>query len=44
MLTVETRYAVDPVTAKALDTDGLRDHFHASNLFADGEIKLVYTH
>ncbi|WP_415715683.1 5-dehydro-4-deoxy-D-glucuronate isomerase [Roseibium sp.] len=44
MLTVETRYAVDPATAKALDTDGLRDHFHASNLFADGEIKLVYTH
>lgn len=44
MLTVETRYAVDPAAAKALDTDGLRDHFHASNLFADGEIKLVYTH
>jgi 4-deoxy-L-threo-5-hexosulose-uronate ketol-isomerase len=44
MLTVETRYAIDPATAKGLDTAGLRSHFHASGLFADGEIRLVYTH
>jgi 4-deoxy-L-threo-5-hexosulose-uronate ketol-isomerase len=44
MLSVETRYAIDPATAKTLDTEGLRDHFHASNLFVDGEIKLVYSH
>jgi 4-deoxy-L-threo-5-hexosulose-uronate ketol-isomerase len=44
MLTVETRHAIDPATAKGLDTAGLRSHFHASGLFADGEIRLVYTH
>ena len=43
-LKTETRYAIDPVTAKALDTDGLRAHFHKDGLFADGEINLVYTH
>jgi len=44
MLTVETRYAIDPETAKALDTSGLRSHFHASGLFEAGRINLVYTH
>jgi len=44
MLNVETRYAIDPETAKALDTKGIRDHFHASGLFKEGEINLVYTH
>jgi len=44
MLTVETRYAIDPETAKALDTSGLRDHFHAPGLFEDGKINLVYSH
>jgi 4-deoxy-L-threo-5-hexosulose-uronate ketol-isomerase len=44
MLTVETRHAIDPATAKGLDTSGLRSHFHASGIFADGEIRLVYTH
>ncbi len=44
MLTVETRYAIDPETAKGLDTAGLRSHFHAGGLFADGEIRLVYSH
>lgn len=44
MLTVETRHAIDPATAKGLDTGGLRSHFHAGGLFADGEIRLVYTH
>jgi 4-deoxy-L-threo-5-hexosulose-uronate ketol-isomerase len=44
MLTVETRYAVDPDTAKTFDTENLRKHFHADGLFAAGEIRLVYTH
>lgn len=43
-LTTETRYAIDPDTAKTLDTDGLRKHFHKDGLFQDGEINLVYTH
>ncbi|MDO6731251.1 5-dehydro-4-deoxy-D-glucuronate isomerase [Marinovum sp. 2_MG-2023] len=43
-LTAETRYAIDPATAKTLDTQGLRDHFHVSGLFNAGEIKLVYSH
>ena len=44
MLTVETRHAIDPATAKGLDTAGQRSHFHAGCLFADGEFRLVYTH
>ncbi len=43
-LKTETRYAIDPVTAKSLDTDGLREHFHKDELFANDEINLVYTH
>ncbi|MCR8723762.1 5-dehydro-4-deoxy-D-glucuronate isomerase [Frigidibacter sp. ROC022] len=44
MLSVETRHAVDPASAKGLDTEGLRSNFHAGGLFAAGEIRLVYTH
>ena len=44
MLNTQTRYAIDPATAKTLDTDQLRDHFHVDGLFADGEIKLIYSH
>jgi 4-deoxy-L-threo-5-hexosulose-uronate ketol-isomerase len=44
MLTVETRHAVDPEAARRLDTDGLRRAFHAGGLFADGEVRLVYSH
>ncbi|MEE3361155.1 MAG: 5-dehydro-4-deoxy-D-glucuronate isomerase [Pseudomonadota bacterium] len=44
MTTAETRYAIDPATSKTLDTQGLRDHFHVGGLFAEGEIKLVYSH
>lgn len=44
MLTVETRHAVHPVHAKHMDTATLRANFLASNLFQDGEIRLVYTH
>lgn len=43
-LKTETRYAIDPTTAKALDTDGLRQNFHKDGLFKAGEINLVYTH
>lgn len=44
MLTVQTRHAIHPDHAKGMDTDALRSHFLAQNLFADGEIRLVYTH
>ncbi|WP_146590221.1 5-dehydro-4-deoxy-D-glucuronate isomerase [Puniceibacterium confluentis] len=44
MTQAETRYAIDPASAKGLDTQGLRDHFHVGGLFQDGEIKLVYSH
>lgn len=44
MLKTQTRYAIDPATAKTFDTDQLRDHFHVDGLFADGEINLVYSH
>lgn len=44
MTTAETRYAIDPASTKALDTQGLRDHFHVGGLFKPGEIKLVYSH
>jgi len=43
-MTNETRYALDPTSAEALDTEGLRAHFHVPGLFQPGEIKLVYTH
>ncbi len=43
-LKTETRHAIDPTTAKTLDTAGLRAHFHKDGLFRDGEITLVYTH
>jgi 4-deoxy-L-threo-5-hexosulose-uronate ketol-isomerase len=44
MLTVENRYAIDPVAAKGMNTDALRAAFHAGGLFASHEIRLVYTH
>lgn len=44
MTSAETRYAIDPKTAKTLDTQGLRDHFHVGGLFQPGQIKLVYSH
>lgn len=43
-LKTENRYAIDPETAKGLDTEGLRRHFHKDGLFEVGEINLVYTH
>ena len=44
MLTVETRHAIHPDHAKGMDTAGLREHFLGEGLFADGEIRLIYTH
>ena len=44
MLTVETRHAIDPVSARSLGTMDLRRHFHAGGLFMPGQIRLVYTH
>jgi 4-deoxy-L-threo-5-hexosulose-uronate ketol-isomerase len=44
MLTVETRHAIDPATAKGFDTDGLRRHFQVGGIFRDGEIRLIYSH
>ena len=41
---VQTRYAIDPETAKTFDTDKLREHFHVGDLFAPDEIRLVYSH
>jgi 4-deoxy-L-threo-5-hexosulose-uronate ketol-isomerase len=40
----ETRYAIDPPSAEALDTAGLRAHFHVPDLFEPGAVRLVYTH
>ena len=44
MLRVETRRAVHPEHAKGMDTGALRAHFLAGGLFAEGEVRLVYTH
>ncbi|MFN3275714.1 MAG: 5-dehydro-4-deoxy-D-glucuronate isomerase [Paracoccus sp. (in: a-proteobacteria)] len=41
---VETRHAIHPDHACAMDTETLREHFLAEGLFQDGEIRLVYTH
>ena len=44
MLHVETRYAVHPDHARSMDTETLRQHFLAQNLFCEGEIHLLYSH
>lgn len=44
MLKTQTRHAVDPTTARTLDTEGLRAQFHVAGLFEPGEINLVYSH
>ncbi len=44
MLKTETRHAIDPASARTLDTTDLRRHFHVDGLFAEGEIRLVYSH
>lgn len=44
MTHVETRHATHPDHVKTMDTDTLRRHFLTEGMFADGEIRLVYTH
>ena len=44
MLNTHTRHAIDPATAKTLDTQQLRDHFHVAGLFVPGQINLTYSH
>lgn len=44
MTPVEIRHAVDPQSARALDTAGLRARFLMPDLFHEGAIRLVYTH
>ena len=44
MLTVETRHAVHPDHARRMDTQELRANFLASDMFATGQVRLVYTH
>ena len=44
MLKVETRQAVHPDHAKAMDTEELRRHFLVSGIFVPGEIRLIYSH
>lgn len=44
MLTVETRHAIHQDHAKGMDTEALRKHFLTPGMFAEGEIRLVYTH
>lgn len=44
MLSVETRHAVHQDHARTMGTDELRRHFLAEDMFADREIRLVYTH
>ena len=44
MLTVETPHAIHQDHAKGMPTAALRQHFLAKDLFADSEIRLIYTH
>ena len=44
MLTVETRHAIHPEHARGMDTQALRRNFLTEGMFAEGEIRLVYTH
>lgn len=44
MTHVETRHAVHPDHARTMDTATLRRHFLAEGLFAEGQIRLTYTH
>ena len=44
MLTVKTNYAIDPTSAKAMDTNDLRRNFLSDGMFASKEIRLIYSH
>ena len=41
---MDIRYSLHPDHAKALDTTGLRNHFHVPSLFEAGEMSMTYTH
>ncbi|WP_043527673.1 5-dehydro-4-deoxy-D-glucuronate isomerase [Litchfieldella xinjiangensis] len=41
---MEIRQAIHSEHAKTLDTQGLRDHFLIEEIFAEGELKLTYSH
>src|SRR5690606_29324763 len=40
----ESRYAIGPTEAKALDTPGLRQQFLIEQVFSDDNVRWVYTH
>lgn len=44
MTNVETRWAIDPETARGYDTASLRSAFLIEKLFVPGEVNLVYSH
>ena len=44
MMHVETRWAVDPETARTYDTARLRNAFLIETLFVPGEVRLTYSH
>lgn len=44
MLSVATRYAVSQRETQSMDTTALRESFHSPGMFADNEIRLLYTH
>lgn len=44
MTPVEIRHALDPLSVRALDTEGLRAHFHLPGLFQSAAVRLFYTH
>ncbi len=44
MLSVTTRHAVGQRETQGMDTIALRDNFHGAGLFAEDEIRLLYTH
>jgi len=41
---MEIRFAIGKKETRELDTDGLRENFLVSDLFAAGKVKLVYSH
>ncbi|MFH5821019.1 5-dehydro-4-deoxy-D-glucuronate isomerase [Georgenia sp. AZ-5] len=41
---MEQRYATSPEQIPGMDTAGLRERYLVQDLFADGEVKAVYTH
>lgn len=40
----EIRFAIDPVSASAMNTAELREHFLIESIFAEGEVNWTYTH